>query len=143
VPTKVSGSWSVATSSSEFLLGAQVDNLQLTVRQANKITGFHAGLNSFAIASYSGCITGASHLALIEYAAKRAGPWQPLRHAFWAGGCRLGTRHGLRFRGSARARLAGAASARETMPHAPIHLSTYPARAAHPPHAIRTPNQAR
>jgi hypothetical protein len=108
VPTKVSGSWSVATSSSEFLLGAQADNLRLTVRQANKITGFHASLNSFAVVRYTGCITGASQLVLIEYRAKRTGPWLPLRHAFFQGGCQQGTRHGRRFGGSARARLAGA-----------------------------------
>src|SRR5262249_45206285 len=71
-------------------------------------TDFHAKINSFAMVSYSGCITGAIQLVLIEYAAKPNGPWKPLRHAFHASGCRQGTRHGLRFRGAARAKLADA-----------------------------------
>jgi hypothetical protein len=101
--------WSVATPNSPLLAAGQA-NLYLTVAYSNAITGFRAKLSSFAVVTYSGCITGADDNVALEYAAKSTGPWLPLPATSFAYGsrCTQGSARGVLFLGQAIAKLAAA-----------------------------------
>lgn len=109
VPTAGYGYWSVATTSTQFLQGAQ-DNLHFTVAQPNAILSFRATLNAFAVVSVHGCIVGASAPVRIEYATAPAGPWKVLGkvNGVYGSSCSQGGVHGGVFAGHLRAQLARA-----------------------------------
>lgn len=109
VPTTQTGAWSVEIPSSPYFSGGQV-NLQLNVAEPNRITSFRAKLDSFAVVSYSGCVSAQTGYVVLQYAAKRTGPWHTIGKtpAFTGTSCTQGRGLGNEFSGQAFARLAGA-----------------------------------
>ncbi len=109
VPTAGSDVWLLQTTSSLYFPSA-TKSLPLSVVLANAITSFKAGLSSFGVVSYSGCITSTANTAQLEYSAKPAGPWRKLKVKPVTNGytCGQGQHIGYEFSGTAVAQLAAA-----------------------------------
>ena len=78
VPSTGSTTWTVATLQSIYFHPAAV-NRSLSVALRNAITNFKANVSSFAVVTYSGCVIAQPSGVVIEYAAKKTGPWRRLK----------------------------------------------------------------
>ncbi len=116
VPTTGSDVWTVETTPTFYFPDAK-SSLPLTVALSNAITSFKASVNSFAVVTYSGCVTAPPSGLVIQYATKQAGPWYRLKTTPAEGGfCTQGKRNGYEFTGTAAAQVAYA-----------YYRATYPA----------------
>ena len=109
VPSTGSTTWTVATLQSIYFHPAAV-NRSLSVALRNAITNFKAKVSSFAVVTYSGCVIAQPSGVVIEYAAKKTGPWRRLKIKPVDDGslCTPGHGTGLAFSGTAIAHLAAA-----------------------------------
>ena len=109
VPTTGSDTWLVGTVQSIYFHPATVSR-SLSVALRNAITNFKARVSSFAVVTYSGCVTAEPRGVKIEYAAKKTGPWQRLKTKPADEGslCTQGQHNGVAFTGTAIAQIAAA-----------------------------------
>ncbi len=105
VPTMYSTDWTVWTTGTLYFPQTYT-TARMTVAAANAITGFAAKMNSFAVVTYAGCITGGRGKVKLEYSTKPTGPWLPLSST--AASTRISCQQGKRFSGQASAKLTGA-----------------------------------